>query len=88
MKEKAFYRPALDFGSVTADSDTQKAFKQNGFVHLKGFGGDEEINSLLIEGRDAKEKMLKDREEHFRGAPKSYLLARRNQLTANGGQRR
>ena len=28
-----------------------------------------------MEGLDAKKKMLVDREEHFRGAPKSYLLA-------------
>lgn len=75
MKAKALDRPALDFSSVTADGDTQKAFKQNGFVHLKGFSGEEEINSLLVEGLDAKKKMLVDREEHFRGAPKSYLLA-------------
>ena len=35
MKAKALDRPALDFSSVTADGDTQKAFKQNGFVHLR-----------------------------------------------------
>ena len=49
MKAKALDRPALDFSSVTADGDTQTAFKQNGFVHLKGFSGEEEINSLLVE---------------------------------------
>ena len=75
MKEKDFDRPALDFSFVTADREIQEAFGQNGFVHLKGFSGEDEINSLLVEGRDAKEKMLVDREEHFRGAPKSYLLA-------------
>ena len=56
MKAKALDRPALDFSSVTADGDTQKAFKQNGFVHLQGFSREEEINSLLVEGLGAKKK--------------------------------
>ena len=56
MKAKALDRPALDFSSVTADGDTQRAFKQNGFVHLKGFSREEEINSLLVEAPRRKTK--------------------------------
>ena len=68
MKAKALDRPALDFSSVTADGDTQKAFKminKNGIIlwhdYVPGKTSAKDVVKLINEiSREKKIYNIKD----------------------------